>query len=92
MTEYSDEVIRWAGSQMNGYSRRAGPSVASMAAQASWTTRAISHCIQLSGSRSIRAAISPRTTTAAVPPAAAPEVSCAIYLLLAATRCQRVAG
>src|SRR5271155_5404483 len=63
---------------MYGYSRSAGPSVASMAAQASWTTKAISHCIQLSGSRSTRAAISPRTTTA-VPPAV-PEVSCAIYL------------
>ena len=30
MTEYCDEVMRWRGSQMNGYSRRAGPSVASM--------------------------------------------------------------
>ena len=45
---------------MNGYSRSAGPSVASMPAQATWTTRASSHCIQLSGSRSTRAAISPR--------------------------------
>src|ERR1700677_3390131 len=76
MTEYSDEVISLAGAQMYGYSRSAGPSVASMAGQGSWTAKAISHCIQLSGSRSTRAALSPRTTTAV--PTAVPEVSCVI--------------
>ena len=85
--------MRCLGSQMNGYSRRAGPSVASMHPQAVWMTRPSSHCIQVSGSRSIRAAISPGMTRVP-PPAAAPDpgVSCAIAVLLAAIRFQGVAG
>src|ERR1700727_61752 len=92
-TEYCDEVMRCLGSQMYGYRRSAGPSVASMAAQAAWTIKASSHCIQLRGSRSIRAAISPGITkVVASPPVAAPEVSCAIAVLLAAIRCHGNGG
>ena len=76
-TEYSNDVMSLCGSQMNGYSVRAIPSVEAAMPQASCTSRAISQSMKLLGRRSIRAAISPGTTIVAPPPAA-PEMSCAI--------------
>ena len=76
-TEYSNELMSWAGSQMNGYSVRAIPSVEAEVAQPTCTSRATSQTIQLMGSRSIRAAISAGMTVAA-PPRTVPEVSCAM--------------
>ena len=73
-----------AGSQTYGYSRAAIPSVEAAHAQPTWMIRQISQAMALMGSRSTRAAISPGMTI--VPPAAAPEVSCAITVLLAAIR------
>ena len=86
-TLYWEWVTTLAGSQTNGYSRAAIPSVAAAVAQPTCTIRQISQAIALMGSRSTRAAISPGMTR--VPPpaaAAAPEVSCAITVLLAAIR------
>src|ERR1700733_14085126 len=82
--------MAWFGSQMNGYSVAAIPSVAPVVVQPSCTIRAISKITQLAGSRSIRAAISPGITRVVVRPAAAPapEASCAIAILLAATQGQ----
>ena len=73
-----------AGSQTNGYSRRAIPSVEAEIAQPICTIRQISQAMKLMGRRSTRAAISPGMTSVPPPAAAAPEVSCAITVLLAA--------
>src|ERR1700689_113883 len=83
--------MAWFGSQMNGYSVAAIPSVAPVVVQPSCTIRAISKITQLVGSRSIRAAISPGITRLVVRPAVAPvpEASCAIAILLAATKERR---
>ena len=81
-----------AGSQTNGYSRRAIPSVEAEHAQPTCTIRQISQAIKLMGRRSTRAAISPGMTRVPPPAAAAPEVSCAITVLLAAIRYQGMAG
>ena len=85
-TSYWECVTALAGSQMNGYSRAAIPSVEAEVAQPICTIRQISQAMKLIGSRSTRAAISPGMTK--VPPVAAPEVSCAIAVLLAAIRSQ----
>ena len=90
-TSYWECVTALAGSQMNGYSRAAIPSVEAEVDQPICTIRQISQAIRLIGRRSIRAAISPGMTR--VPPVApAPEVSCAIAVLLAATRNQGNGG
>src|SRR6516164_6177650 len=83
-TLYWECVITWCGSHTNGYSLEAIPSVDAPTAQPIWMIRQISQAIALIGSRSTRAAISPGMTR--VPPleAPAPEVSCAIAVLLAA--------
>src|ERR1700722_18192041 len=87
-TSYWECVTALAGSQMNGYSRAAIPSVEAEVAQPICTIRQISQAMKLIGSRSTRAAISPGMTR--VPPAAAaPEVSCAITVLLT---CHPVSG
>ena len=80
-TSYWECVTDLAGSQMNGYSRAAIPSVEADIAQPTCTIRHISQAMKLIGSRSTRAAISPGMTR--VPPVAppAPEVSCAITVL-----------
>src|ERR1700722_17812721 len=90
-TSYWEFVTALAGSQMTGYSRAAIPSVEAEVDQPICTIRQISQAIKLIGSRSIRAAISPGMTRVplAVP---APEVSCAIAVLLAAIRSQGMAG
>src|ERR1700690_3316666 len=84
--------MTWAGSQTNGYSLRAIPSVEAEKAQPTWMIRHISQAMKLMGRRSMRAAISPGMTSVpppvAVPP---PEVSCDIATLLAAIRYQGVA-
>src|SRR6202034_3984048 len=89
-TSYWEGVTALAGSQMNGYSRAAIPSVEAEVDQPICTIRQISQAIRLIGRRSTRAAISPGMTR--VPPVAAPEVSCAITFLLAAPRNQGMAG
>src|ERR1700722_9250965 len=86
-TSYWLCVMTWAGSQTNGYSLRAIPSVAPDIAQPICTIRQISQAIKLLGSRSTRAAISPGMTRVRPLAAPAPEVSCAISVLLAAIRC-----
>src|SRR5580692_721633 len=74
--------MTWAGSQTNGYSRWAIPSVDAEHAQPTWMIRQISQAIKLLGRRSTRAAISPGMTRVPPPAAApAPEVSCAITVL-----------
>src|ERR1700732_3672310 len=80
--------MAWSGNHMNGYSVAAIPSVAPVVVQPSCTISAISKTTQLAGRRSIRAAISPGITRRVVPPPAAPapDVSCAIANLLAASR------
>ena len=65
-TLYWEWVTTLAGSQTNGYSRAAIPSVAAAVAQPTCTIRQISQAIALMGSRSTRAAISPGMTR--VPP------------------------
>ena len=84
-TSYWLCVMTLAGSQTNGYSRRAIPSVEAEVAQPTWMIRQISQAMKLMGRRSIRAAISPGMTRVVAPAAPAPEVSCAIAVLLAAT-------
>src|SRR6202012_3740334 len=80
-TSYWECVTALAGSQMNGYSRAAIPSVEAEVDQPICTIRQISQAIKLIGRRSIRAAISPGMTR--VPLAApAPEVSLAIQVSL----------
>ena len=91
-TSYWECVTALAGSQMNGYSRAAIPSVEAEVAQPICTIRQISQAIKLIGSRSTRAAISPGMTRVPAAAAPAPEVSCAITVLLAAIRSQGVAG
>src|SRR5690349_22899261 len=84
-TEYSNDVMTWCGSQMNGYSLALIPSADAAHAQPTCTSRAISQAILLTGSRSTRAAISPGTTTEVRPaPVRAPDVSSAIATLLGA--------
>src|ERR1700677_4560118 len=85
-TLYWEWVMTLAGSQTNGYSLAAIPSVAAAVAHPTCTIRQISQAIKLIGRRSTRAAISPGMTR--VPPAAAPAVSCAIGVLLAAIQFQ----
>src|SRR5690242_10403457 len=79
-TEYSNDVMTWCGSQMNGYSLALIPSADAAHAQPTCTSRAISQAIRLTGRRSTRAAISPGMTTVApaAAPAPAPDMSCAI--------------
>src|SRR5215469_8194740 len=89
-TSYWLWLMTLAGSQTNGYSRAAIPSVEADIAQPTCTIRQISQAMKLLGRRSTRAAISPGMTR--VPPAAAPEVSCAIAVLLAVIRYQGVTG
>ena len=91
-TSYWLCVMTLAGSQMNGYSRRAIPSVEADIAQPTCTIRQISQAMKLIGRRSTRAAASPGMTRVPPPVAAAPEVSCAITVLLAAIRFQGMAG
>ena len=66
-TLYWEWLMTLAGSQTNGYSRAAIPSVDAAVAQPTCTIRQISQAIALMGSRSTRAAISPGMTS--VPPA-----------------------
>jgi hypothetical protein len=80
-TEYSKDVMTCRGSQMNGYSRALIPSAEAEHAQPTCTSRASSQAIALTGRRSTRAAISPGMTTVA-PAAPAPDLSCAIAVLL----------
>src|ERR1700753_820945 len=87
-TSYCEGGMPLAGSQTNGYSRAAIPSVEAAIAQPSCTMRQISQAMPLMGRRSTRAAISPGMTKAAPPPALAPAVSCAITVLLAAIQFQ----
>src|ERR1700759_2940343 len=76
-------VMTLAGSQTNGYSRWAIPSVAAELAQPTCTIRQISQAMKLIGSRSTRAAISPgMTRVVGAPTAPVPEVSCVICVLL----------
>jgi hypothetical protein len=78
---------------MNGYILAAIASVDTATAQPICTIRQISQAMKLIGSRSTRAAISPGMTRVAPPVAVPdPEVSCAITVLLAATRGRGVAG
>ena len=91
-TSYWLCVISLAGSQTNGYSRRAIPSVEADIAQPTCTIRQISQAIKLIGRRSTRAAASPGMTRVPPPAAPAPEVSCAITVLLAAIQFQGMAG
>src|ERR1700722_15816518 len=84
-------VTTLAGSQTNGYSRRAIPSVEAEVAQPTWMIRHISQAIKLIGRRSTRAAISPGMTRVVLLLAAAGG-SCAIAVLLAAIRYQGVGG
>src|SRR5690349_6688576 len=88
-TSYWEWLMTLAGSQTYGYSLAAIPSVEAAHAQPTWIIRQISQAMPLMGSRSTLAAISPGITR--VPPAEAPEVSCAITVLLAATRTQGMA-
>jgi len=90
-TEYSNEVMTWCGSHMNGYSLALIPSADAEHAQPTCTSRAISQAILLMGRRSTRAAISPGTTKV-VPPTAppAPDVPCAIAVPLCAMLCHAV--
>jgi hypothetical protein len=73
---YWEWLTTLAGSQMNGYSLAAIPSVEAEVAQPTCTIRHISQAIMLMGRRSIRAAISPGITKAVAPPpaVAVPEV------------------
>src|SRR6202035_4890005 len=86
-TLYWEWLMTLAGSQTNGYSRWAIPSVDAAHAQPTCTIRHISQAMKLMGRRSTRAAISPGITRVLPAPpaaAAAPDVSCAITVLLAA--------
>ncbi len=65
-TLYWEWLMTLAGSQTNGYSRCAIPSVAAAHAQPTCTIRHISQAQKVMGRRSTRAAISPGMTT--VPP------------------------
>ena len=56
---YWEWLTTFAGSQTNGYSRAAIPSVEAAVAQPTCTIRHISQAIRLMGRRSTRAAISP---------------------------------
>ena len=78
--------MTWAGSQMNGYSLRAIPSVEADIAQPTCTIRHISQAMKLIGRRSTRAAASPGMTSVPPPTASAAELSCVITGLLAASR------
>src|ERR1700677_5257411 len=90
-TSYWLWVMTWAGSQTNGYSLSAIPSVEAENAQPICTIRQISQAMKLIGRRSTRAAISPGMTSVLPPLAAADAgVSCAIAVLLAAIPYQGV--
>src|SRR6185312_12182535 len=91
-TSYWLWVISLAGSHTYGYIRAAMPSVEAAMAQPTCTMRHISQAIRLLGRRSTRAAISPGMTKRAVPAASAPDVSCAIAVLLAAVQGHGIGG
>ena len=92
-TSYWLWVMTLAGSQTNGYSRAAIPSVDAAHAQPTCTIRQISQAIEAHGQ-----AVDPgchlagNDQGAAAGGGPAPEVSCAITVLLAAIQSQGMAG